>query len=124
MVESGGSSIYNLSTQYFVLELMKEAKCMIDSDIYKADKNISFVAISPYKAEATMIQMEINHSGLKNCDSLVSEVVQGIGRNGVFLILPNAHRLTQFGIEPCRFLVEITRYCEGLAVIILEGALS
>ncbi|PMD63961.1 uncharacterized protein K444DRAFT_626204 [Hyaloscypha bicolor E] len=101
----------------------KKAKRMLASDKCDADKNMSFASISPYKAEATMIQTEINHSGLKNCDSLVSEVVQGIGRNGVSLTLPNAHHLTEFGTEPCRFLVEITRHREGLAIIIPEGAL-
>jgi hypothetical protein len=101
----------------------KKAKRMLASDKCDADKNMSFASISPYKAEATMIQTEINHSGLKNCDSLVSEVVQGIGRNGVFLTLPNAHHLTEFGTEPRNFLVEITRHREGLAIIIPEGTL-
>jgi hypothetical protein len=101
----------------------KKAKRMLASDKCDADKNMSFASISPYKAEATMIQTEINHSGLKNCDSLVSEVVQGMGRNGVFLTLPNAHHLTEFGTEPRNFLVEITRHREGLAIIIPEGTL-
>jgi hypothetical protein len=65
-----------------------------------------------------------NHRGLKNCDAFVSEVVQGIGRNGVFLTLPNAHHLTEFGTEPRRLLVEITRHREGLAIIIPDGALA
>jgi hypothetical protein len=100
LIESGSSSIYNLSTQYYMIELIKEAKRMLASDKYKANKNMTFAAISPYKAEATIIQTEINHTGLKNCNSLVSEVVQGIGRNGVFLTLLNAQRLTEFGTEP------------------------
>jgi hypothetical protein len=100
LIESGSSSIYNLSTQYYVIELIKEAKHILALDKYKADKNITFAAISPYKAKATIIQTEINYTGLKNCNSLVSEVIQGIGRNGIFLILPNAQCLTEFGIEP------------------------
>jgi hypothetical protein len=123
-IESGGNSMYNPATQHFAIELMEEAQCMLRSDECTANKDMSFASISPYKAEATMIQTEINHRGLKNCDALVSEVVQGIGRNGVFLTLPNAHHLTEFGTEPRRLLVEITRHRNSLAIIIPDGALA
>jgi hypothetical protein len=74
-IESGSNSMYNPATQYFVIELMEEAQYILRSDKCTANKDISFASISPYKAEATMIQTEINYRGLKNCNALVSEVV-------------------------------------------------
>jgi hypothetical protein len=123
-VESGGTSIFNVATQYVVTELMKEARDMIDKKACGVEQNLTLAAISPYKAEATMIQTEINASRLQNCDSLVSEVVQGITRNGVFLSLPNSKCLSGFGTQGDRYLVEISRHREGFALIIPEGALD
>jgi hypothetical protein len=74
-IESGSNSIYNPATQYFAIELIEEAQYMLRSDECTANKDMSFTSISPYKAEAIMIQTEINYCGLKNCNALVSEVV-------------------------------------------------
>ena len=123
-IESSSNSIYNPATQYFAIELMQEAVRRLQLAECTADRDMTIANITPYKAEATMVQTEINHRGLKNCDALVSEVVQGIGRNGVFLTLPNVQRLTEFGTEPRRLLVELTRHREGLAIIIPDGALE
>ena len=64
------------------------------------DKDITLVNITPYKAKAIIIQTEINYRGLENYNTLVSEVIQGIGRNSVFLILLNIYYLIEFSIEP------------------------
>ncbi|PMD67368.1 uncharacterized protein K444DRAFT_689992 [Hyaloscypha bicolor E] len=39
-------------------------------------------------------------------------------------MLPNAYYLTEFGTEPRRLLIEITRYHNSLAIIIPDGALA
>jgi len=48
---------------------------MLESGKYNTSKNISFAAISPYKAKATIIQTEINYARLENYNSLISEVI-------------------------------------------------
>lgn len=121
--ESSSNSIYNLSTQYFVIELIQDIVYRLQSNEYTIDRDMTLVNITPYKAKAIIIQTEINYRGLKNYNALVSEVVQGISRNGIFLILLNTYYLIEFSTEPRRLLIKLTRYRKGLAIIIPDGAL-
>jgi hypothetical protein len=58
-----------------MIKLIKEAKYMLVLDKYKANKNMTFIIISFYKAKAIIIQIEINYASLKNYNSLISEVI-------------------------------------------------
>jgi len=123
-IEDAGTSVFNLTTQQIALRVFNHIIKEKASTKLEIKKDLSVTCISAYKAEATMIELEVETFKDPNLESLVAEVVQGIGRDVVIVIIPNAKTFTKFVSEKRRLLVELSRHKIALLVIMSQEALD
>jgi hypothetical protein len=87
-------------------------------------KDLLVTCICAYKAESTMIKLELETFKDPNFEALVAKVTQGIGRDVIVLTIPNAKSFTKFVTERRRLLVELSRHKIALLLIMAKEALT
>ena len=123
-------SIFNRHTQQIAFNCfanLKEALIANEAkgkDAVQLDEDFNVLAISPYKAEADMLSVQLDKLGDRRFSSVTEAVAQGLGASVVILTIPNSKKISTFVTDHRRFLVENTRHELGLVVIVAAESLK
>ncbi|KAL2068038.1 hypothetical protein VTL71DRAFT_16136 [Oculimacula yallundae] len=123
------TSLYNKTTQCIAFEtFMAIHRAREKNDALKEGKlhvidSVNVIAISPYKAEADMLSVQLDKIGNPKFRSITEAVSQGLGASVVILTIPNSKELSTFPTDKRRLLVELTRKKVGILVFMTKGCL-
>ncbi|RDL30661.1 uncharacterized protein BP5553_10006 [Venustampulla echinocandica] len=123
-VEDGGHSLYNMHHQVVVMQIadaVQKGLHTIELDFDK--KGFQFMHISPYRAEAEMVALQLDKLNDKRFSSQSIDKVQGITVNGLVIVSVTADlQFSKFVGNLPRMLVALSRQKWGLVIIKSEAS--
>jgi hypothetical protein len=118
--ETAGTSVYNPAHLEHFKEIMEKLDNMIaETDMVFDKDKFSVCYLTPYKAQADLVNDYIRRERLFATSSMCNTAAQGIGRQLIILDMTNT-KVTTFGGNEKLTLVGLSRHISGLIILMPE----